>query len=89
MTVAGKVQPRLEHREVDTRSVLQWLDPGVPDGRIMAAALRLQSDHPAGVVILVTTDINLQNKADAVGLPYVEPPIQLTSATSTAPLRAS
>ena len=33
--------------------------------------------------------INLQNKADAVGLPYVEPPIQLTSATSTAPLRAS
>jgi len=49
----------------------------------MAAALRLQSDYPAGVVILVTTDINLQNKVDAVGLPYVEPP------TSTASLRAS
>jgi predicted ribonuclease YlaK len=66
----------LEHREVDARSVLQWLDPDVPDDRIIAAALRLQSNHPAGLVILlVTTDINLQNKADAVGLPYAEPPV--------------
>jgi len=88
VTVAGKVRLRLEHREVDTRSVLQWLDPGVPDDRIMAAALRLQSDHPAGVVILVTTDINLQNKADAVGLPYVEPPTKATSATPTTSLHA-
>jgi len=31
VTVAGKVRLRLEHRQVDTRSVLQWLDPGVPD----------------------------------------------------------
>ena len=77
--VAGKVRLRLEHREVDTRSVLPWLDPSVPDDRIIGAALRLQSDHPAGVVILVTSDINLQNKADAVGLPYVEPPRQATS----------
>jgi rRNA-processing protein FCF1 len=79
VTVAGKVRLRLEHREVDTRSVLPWLDPSVPDDRITAAALRLQSDHPAGVVVLVTTDINLQNKADAVGLPYVEPPLPATS----------
>jgi len=88
VTVAGKVRLRLEHREVDTRSVLQWLDPGVPGDRIMAAALRLQSEHPAGVVILVTTDINLQNKADAVGLPYVEPPTKATSATPTTSLHA-
>jgi predicted ribonuclease YlaK len=76
VTVAGKIRLRLEHREVDARSVLQWLDPDVPDDRIIAAALRLQSNHPAGLVILlVTTDINLQNKADAVGLPYAEPPV--------------
>jgi rRNA-processing protein FCF1 len=73
VTIAGKIRLRLEHREVDARSVLQWLDPDVPDDRIIAAALRLQSNHPAGLVILVTTDINLQNKADAVGLPYAEP----------------
>jgi len=84
VTVAGKVRLRLEHREVDAQSVLPWLDPSVPDDRIMAAALRLQSDHPAGVVILVTTDINLQNKADAVGLPYVEPPVPAAPPTSGA-----
>jgi rRNA-processing protein FCF1 len=78
VTVTGKVRLRLEYREVDTQSVLTWLDPSVHDDRIIGAALRLQSDHPAGVVILVTSDINLQNKADAVGLPYVEPPMQAT-----------
>jgi rRNA-processing protein FCF1 len=72
--VAGNVYLRLEHREVDTPSVLSWLDPTVPDDRILAAALRIQSDNPGGIVVLVTADINLQNKADAVGLPYTEPP---------------
>lgn len=72
--MAGQVRLRLEHREIDARSVLSWLDPAVPDDRLLGAALRLQSDHPAGVVVLVTGDLNLQNKADAVGLPYAEPP---------------
>jgi rRNA-processing protein FCF1 len=73
--VAGNIWLKLEHREIDARSALSWLDSTVPDDRILASALRLQSDHPAGVVILVTSDINLQNKADAVGLPYIEPPV--------------
>jgi rRNA-processing protein FCF1 len=68
------IMVRAEAREVDVRSVLDWLDPTVPDDRILAAALRLQSDHPAGSVVLVTSDLNLQNKADAVGLPYMETP---------------
>jgi len=74
VTVAGNVRLRLEHREIDARSVLSWLDPAVPDDRIVAAALRLQSDNPAGNVVLITRDLNLQNKADAVGLAYAEPP---------------
>lgn len=63
-----------EAREADVAAVLDWLDSAVPDDRILAAALRLQSDHPAGCVVLVTSDLNLQNKADAAGLPYVETP---------------
>ena len=63
-----------EAREVDVRGVLDWLDPTVPDDRVLASALRLQSDHVAGIVVLVTSDLNLQNKADAVGLPYMETP---------------
>lgn len=73
---------RADAREVDVRAVLDWLDPTVPDDRILAAALRLQSDHPGGHVIVVTSDLNLQNKADAVGLPYMETP------PATASLRA-
>jgi rRNA-processing protein FCF1 len=65
---------RTEHREVDARGVLDWLDPDIADDRILAAALVLQSSYPDGTVILVTSDLNLQNKADAVGLPYVETP---------------
>lgn len=73
MKVQGQIWLRLEHREVDARSILSSLDPASPDDRILAAALRLQSDNPAGVVVLVTADMNLQNKADVVGLPYAEP----------------
>ena len=70
---------KTDAREVDVRSVLDWLDPSVPDDRILAAALRLQSEHPSGIVLLVTSDLNLQNKADAVGLPYMETPPTITS----------
>ncbi len=72
--VTRSVTVQTEAREVDVRSVLDWLDPSVPDDRILAAALRLQSEHPASPVVLVSSDLNLQNKADAVGLPYVETP---------------
>lgn len=65
---------RLEHREVDAPSIVEWLDPTIPDDRIAAGALALQSAFPDGTVILVTSDLNLQNKADVLGLPYVETP---------------
>jgi rRNA-processing protein FCF1 len=50
------------------------LDPGVPDDRILAAAFELQRSKPASVVVLITPDINLQTKAEMVGIPFVEPP---------------
>lgn len=72
--VEGKITLRAEHREVRTREILDWLDPDVADDRILASALDLQSRHPSSTLFLVTADINLQNKADAVGLPVVDPP---------------
>lgn len=68
------VTVKTEAREVDAKEVLEWLDPAVPDDRLTACALRLQSDHPSGRVVLVTSDLNLQTKADAAGLPYIETP---------------
>lgn len=85
--VTKTITVQTEAQEVDVRGVLDWLDPAVPDNRLLAAALRLQSDHPSGAVVLVTSDLNLQNKADAVGLPYIETPP--TTASLRAKLTAS
>jgi rRNA maturation endonuclease Nob1 len=74
VVVEGKVRLRAEHRETNPRDALGWLDPTVPDDRILGAALDLQSRAPASLVVLVTSDFNLQNKAAVAGLPFVEPP---------------
>lgn len=71
--VAGNVSLRAEHREVRCGDVLDWLDPSVPDDRILAAALDLQGRHSACALVLVTGDINMQNKAAAVAMAFVEP----------------
>lgn len=52
----------------------EWLNPSVPDDQIIAATLEIQVMHPTSPVILVTADINLQNKAEAAQIPYTEPP---------------
>lgn len=74
VTLTRRITVVAESREVDASTVLSWLDSGVPDDRIVASALRLQSQHPANTVVLVTSDLNLQNKADAARLPYIETP---------------
>lgn len=39
---------KAESREVDVHAVLDWLDPAVPDDRLLAATLRLQNTTPLG-----------------------------------------
>jgi predicted ribonuclease YlaK len=53
---------------------LPWLDPTNNDDRLLAAFVEVMRQHPRTPVVLVTRDINLQNKAEYAGLPYVEPP---------------
>ena len=71
--VEGKISLRAEHREVAPRGILDWLDPQVPDDRIIGATLDLQARYPSKTIVLVSRDINLQNKAAAVGIPIVDP----------------
>lgn len=73
VTVEGQVKLRMEHREVQVREVLGWLDPTVPDDRILGGSLDLQARNPSATVVLVTSDMNLQNKAAAVGMPFADP----------------
>jgi hypothetical protein len=49
---------------------LSWLDENNNDDRIIASALEIQRDNPSSAVCLVTSDINLQNKAEMARLVY-------------------
>lgn len=49
---------------------LSWLDENNNDDRIIASALEIQRDNPSSAVCLVTSDINLQNKAEMARLAY-------------------
>ncbi len=53
---------------------LPWLDPSNDDDRILASFVEVMREHVRTPVSLVTRDINLQNKAEYAGLPFVEPP---------------
>jgi len=44
-------------------------DPEVPDHQIIATALTIQKEHPNKKVIVVSNDINLRIKCDAIGVP--------------------
>jgi hypothetical protein len=53
---------------------LPWLDSANNDDRFIAAVLEVMRVRPRAPVILISRDINLQNKAEFAGLPFVEPP---------------
>ena len=62
------------HVEPDVKGSLSWLDASVMDDRIIAAVLAVAAEHPAARLVLVTGDVNLQNKADAAMLETAETP---------------
>jgi predicted ribonuclease YlaK len=72
--VSGDVVAVFEHAEPPAEGVPTWLDLSVPDDRFVAAALQLQSRHPGSALYVATSDLNMQNKLTAVGLPFVELP---------------
>lgn len=60
--------------EPNVEETLPWLDSENDDDRILASFVEVMRQHPRTSVILVTRDINLKNKAEYAGLPFVEPP---------------
>jgi hypothetical protein len=64
-----------EYSDPRLDGLLSWLEFSVPDYRFVGAVLQLQSRHPGTTLVVATSDLNLQNKLGAVGLPYVEPPL--------------
>lgn len=72
--VDGSITVRAQSVEPDMESTLCWLDPSVPDDRVLAGVLAIEAEHPAARVILVTGDMNMMNKADAAMVETAETP---------------
>lgn len=72
--VAGEVHAVFEHLEPKGDRLPNWLDLDVPDDRLVASTLLLQSRHPGSAVYVAARDINLQTKLAAVGPPFIEAP---------------
>lgn len=70
----GAVFIRSFAREPDVANALPWLDSSNQDDRILASLIEVMRAHPRSRVVLVTRDINLQNKADFARVPFLEPP---------------
>ena len=65
VTVNKTITVMAEHKEPNMRNTLSWLDDENADDRIIASVLSVQSSFPSSRVILVTGDINLQNKTNS------------------------
>ncbi len=84
VTVNKTVTVKMVASEPDFSRTLGWLVETNEDDRIIASVLEIQRQHPYGTVIVMTTDINLQNKAEMANIPFFEP-IKQNTTSSTSP----
>jgi hypothetical protein len=52
---------------------LSWLDPANLDDRLLASVIEVMRLNPHASVIVVTRDVNLQNKLEFARVPFVSP----------------
>jgi len=72
--VSGRITARSIAIEPRLDESLPWLDPTNNDDRLLACTIEIIRQNVRSVVVLVTADINLQNKAHFARLPVCEPP---------------
>ena len=60
--------------EPSVETSLPWLDPENKDDRFLAAVIEVMRNRPRSPIVIVSRDINLQNKAEFARIPFVEPP---------------
>lgn len=74
VTTHKVVTVKMVANEPDFAKVPSWLDATNDDDRIIASVFELQRQNPNASVVLMTADVNHQNKAEAAMLPFIEPP---------------
>ena len=72
--VKGKVTARWIAVEPKVSESLTWLDDTINDDRLIASVVELIRRNVRTNVVVVTADINLQNKSSYARIPTVEPP---------------
>lgn len=75
VTVDKTITVQTIANEPNMESTLSWLDKDNLDDRIVASVLEIQANYPAARVIIVTGDINLQNKVEAAMIEFNELPL--------------
>jgi hypothetical protein len=66
------VRLRVTAIDPDMRETLEWLRAGHGDDELLASALELRWHDLNAAVVLVTRDVNLQNKARLARMPYID-----------------
>lgn len=74
--VNGRVSLRSIASEPDMSQTLSWFDSSNADDRFLASALQIIRSELVANVFVVTSDINMQNKAEMAGIPFREVPAQ-------------
>lgn len=74
VVVDKSITVRAIAREPDFSSTVSWLDSTNADDRFLASSLEVQRTFPSGCVVVVSSDLNLRNKAAALGLQRAFPP---------------
>jgi len=82
VTVNKTIKVQMVPTEPRMKELPSWLDAENKDDRIIGSILEIQCGQFSAVVVLVTDDINLQNKAEMAFLPWSEPPEFVTKVVS-------
>lgn len=77
VVVRGRVDLRSIAKEPNMAQSLSWLDSANADDRFLASAIDVMRADLATRAFIVTSDINLQNKAGMAGLPFREVPASM------------
>lgn len=75
VTVNKTITVKMIATEPNFDNTLKWLKSENADDRIIASVLEIQKENPSSIIVIATSDMNLQNKAEMANLPFVEPPI--------------
>jgi len=75
--IGAGITVRWEPQEPDLQNSLGWLKNHILDDCILAGTIEILRDNPDALIVLVTSDIGLQNKAAYAYIPCAEPPEDL------------